>query len=136
MSTQVLGINETGDMSVVHLAEEADVFNNGDAIVAGNLVYISPLGVADPADRTLGYPAMGFALESAAVGTNVKVWRTSQLLTGLTGLVTGKMYYLNESGGVSDTPPAFGSGHLMQKIGIAASATSITFAPQPAVLYS
>jgi hypothetical protein len=135
MSTQVLGINETGDMSIVHLAEENDTFIALSNLSPGKLVATDDDGKVHLAMMS-GDPATGFVLDTVVAGDNVKVWRVSQLLTGLSDLVTGKMYYLNENGNVSSAPPAFGSGYLMQKIGIATSTSSIAFAPQPAVLYS
>jgi hypothetical protein len=137
--SKLLQINDTGDMSVIDssiLTEENDIFTASVEMTAAKLVFKDPTnGEVKLADRELGLPANGFILDNVAVDGTVKVWRISQLITGLTNLNVGKQYYLGTAGAVVDAAPAFGTGFLMQKIGKAASTSTLPFTPESAVAY-
>lgn len=102
-----------------------------DALAAGNYVSIySSGGVAKVrlADASLGQPASGFVLASASIGASVTVY-IQGINTALSGLTPGDPYWLGTSGGVV-VPPSYTSGHLLQPLGSAISATSMAFQSQ------
>lgn len=74
------------------------------------------------ADRTNNRPAHGFVLQNFTSAQIAKVYKDSKN-TALTGLTIGVRYFLGASGVISVTPPAAGSGHLLQPVGFASSAT-------------
>ncbi len=78
-------------------------------------------------------PCDGYCLTSIGNGDPGNVMCPGQVIFGLTGLTPGAVYYLHTTGGgLTDTPPS-GSGNLVQRVGVAVSATSLFFNPQPGV---
>lgn len=56
-------------------------------------------------------------------------------ITGLSGLTIGATYYLSATAGAITTTPPTTSGHIVQKVGVAISATELSFEPgEPVVL--
>jgi len=103
-----------------------------EAISAGDLVNIfSDAGVAkirkaDATDTTK--PSMGFcpaAIASAATGT---VRLGNGVVTGLTGLTIGALYYLSAAtpGGITLTAPS-ATGNIVYAVGRAKSATEFNY---------
>jgi hypothetical protein len=84
------------------------------------------------ADAATGKPAHGFVL-SAVTATESATVYLEGTNTQLTGLTVGE-YFLSGStpGGAVATPPTT-SGYIVQKIGVALSATELSFEPQPSI---
>lgn len=76
------------------------------------------------ADRTNGRRCHGFVLQNFTTGNIAKIYKDSEV-SGLAGLTIGAQYFLGASGAVATTPPAAGSGHILQAVGIALSATEL-----------
>lgn len=102
-----------------------------EAISAGDVVNIhdsSGAKVRKADATTSSKSAVGFApsaIASSATGTI----QFEGTITGLSGLTIGATYYLaTTAGGITTTPPT-GSGQVVQKIGVALSATELSFEP-------
>lgn len=107
----------------------------GEALTAGNLVYVAAAGTAFKADATSSTKqAVGFVLSSASSGASATVYFGSGLVTGLTGLTAGSIYYLSATAGAITTTAPTGTGKIQQQVGIAANTTTLYFEPQPAIL--
>jgi hypothetical protein len=76
------------------------------------------------ADRSNGRQAHGFVLQNYSSAQTAKVYKDSEN-NALVGLTIGAAYYLGTGGAVSLTPPAAGSGQLLQALGVAMSATEL-----------
>jgi hypothetical protein len=106
-----------------------------EAIAARDFVNVSATGQVRKADASNDRPAHGFAqsaIANAASGTVT----FEGIITGFSGLTVGATYYLSDTvaGGISATPPTAGAGKINQQIGVAISATEISFEPQQAIL--
>lgn len=78
---------------------------------------------------TAGKEANGYVLASVTSGASGTVY-FEQVITGLTGLTLGALYFLSTTaGGVVSTAPS-SSGNVVQRIGRAISATELLFQPQ------
>jgi hypothetical protein len=124
-----LGTDGKLDASLMPVGIAADVFATtaGEALTAGDFVYITATGTARKASATSGgNPAVGFVLTSAANAASVTVYFEGSN-TALTGLTVGARYYLSSAtaGGVTATPVS-GAGTLHQFLGRAYSATAIS----------
>ena len=102
-----------------------------EALAAGALVNVylnsSTPNVRNADATTNGKPCDGFVLSAFPSGNALVYF--DDMLTGLTGLTVGAMYYLaTTAGGVTATPPS-ASGNIVQKIGKAISTTCISFDP-------
>ena len=79
----------------------------------------------------LSKPGNAFVLASVTNGANAALYFTGQIITGLSGLTPGATYWLDTAGGaITATPPSI-SGNGTQSIGVALSATTLLFNPQP-----
>lgn len=121
---------------------DTQVIQASEALSAGNFVNIYDGGSGvfrcRKADAsTTGKEANGFVLAAVSSGSNATVYPVGSANNQLSGLTPGK-YYLSTStpGGVQSTMPASGSGHVMQELGVASSATTIVFSPKLAILRS
>lgn len=76
------------------------------------------------ADRTNGRQAHGFVIQNFSSAQTAKVYKDSEN-NALAALTIGAQYYLGTGGAVSLTPPAAGSGHMLQSLGVAMSATEV-----------
>lgn len=106
-----------------------------EAVAARDLVNVGPTGNVRKADASNDRPAHGFAQLAIANGANGTV-SFEGIVTGLSGLTVGATYYLSDTiaGGLSATPPTAGVGKINQEVGVAISATELSFEPQRAVL--
>jgi hypothetical protein len=74
-------------------------------------------------------PAHGFVAAAVASGGTATVYFSGQINGALTGLTPGAVCYLDTSaGGIAATPPA-GAGNMVQRLGVALSATQLLFVP-------
>lgn len=108
-----------------------------EALSAGNFVNIyNNAGTANvrKADATTsGKEAHGFVLAAVSSGANATVYFEGSN-TGVTGLTPG-MQFLNTTAGGSTAAAPSGSGNVVQRLGVATSATSVNFeASDPIVL--
>lgn len=78
-------------------------------------------------------PAHGFVAADVASSGEADVFFAGEIISGLSGLTPGTMYYLSTAGGgVTATAPT-GSGQIQQQIGAAISTTEILFNPQESI---
>lgn len=106
-----------------------------ETIAAGDLVYLNGSGAILKADaNAVAKAAVGFCnagIASAASGTI----NFEGTITGLSGLTPGAAYFLSATvpGGITLTVPT-GAADIVQHIGYATSATTLSFSPgQPMV---
>lgn len=83
-------------------------------------------------------PAVAFTNAAASSGASCTGYFTGDLITGLSGLTIGTMYFLSTTAGgvvaVSSAPSA--SGNLVQQIGMAVSTSSIIFNYTPGIIHA
>jgi hypothetical protein len=107
-----------------------------EALSAGNLVNVwNDTGTpkARKADgTTAGKEANGFVLAAVDQDATATVYLEGTI-TGLSGLTPGARQYLHTTaGGRTETAPS-GSGNVVQSVGVALSATELSFEPQEPV---
>jgi len=104
-----------------------------DTLVAGDFVNITGTGVRK-ADASTNRPAHGFVLAGYSPAQTADVYSISQNNTSVTGMTMGAKQYLGANGAVTATVPST-TGHCLQVIGVAGSATTLMFNPsEPIVL--
>ena len=88
----------------------------------GDAVYISGNGTVSTADKSSITTAqvIGF-IASKPTDTTCKV-RTANLLSGLSGITYDKLYFLDASGAITDTPPTTG---VLVRVGQGYNASSL-----------
>jgi len=113
------------------LVDETDILTAGEALSAGNYVYISQVDgkvyKADASNTSKG--ADGYVLASAASNASVRVYYEGAN-TGVTGYTPGARYYLSATvpGDATSTAPSYaGGGRILQYLGKAVSATKLVF---------
>lgn len=107
------------------LGQETDeqVLTAGAGVVLHDMVYVSAadtVGRASATDSTKVAIGMVRALDGASATV-----RKDGEVTGLSGLTAGLTYYLSTAAGQITSTPLSGSGNIVQKIGVAADATTI-----------
>lgn len=120
----------------VGIGADTALISASEALAAGDLVNLwTDAGTvkARKADATTtGKEAVGFVTASVASGTDATVYFDGTI-SGLTGLTPGARCYLaTTAGGVTTTAPS-GAGNIVQEVGYALSATSLTFEPKASV---
>lgn len=103
---------------------------SGEALLAGDLVYIDSAGeVVKASAASGGNEAIGFVLDAVPTATSVTVYFEGRN-TGLSALTVGTRYFLSDTtaGAVTDTAPT-DTNELVQFVGRAISATTISFEP-------
>lgn len=108
----------------------------GEALSAGNLVYVNGSGAVLKADASSeAKEAVGFVLSAISNAASGTVYFGSGIITGLTGLTAGARYFLSGTtpGAVTTTAPT-GTGKIVQQVGRAISTTVLYFEPQAPVL--
>ena len=103
-----------------------------EALAAGDLVNLydaSGTPSARKADASNGRRAHGFVKDAVTSGANASVYLEGTI-SGKTGLTAGAPAYLAATAGaLTATPPAT-AGQIVQEVGVAISATEVTFEPQ------
>jgi hypothetical protein len=126
-----LGTDGRLDASVMPVGIGAETKNiiASENISAGALVNIwnstGQFRVRNADATVAGKEAMGFVLSSVSTSQTAMVYLEGTI-TGLSGLLPGRMYLSTSPGVATNTPPS-GSGNVVQYIGEAISATEITF---------
>ena len=94
------------------------------SIPANAMIYIDAAGLIQLADNSTPKKATGFAplaISSTVVG---QVVMGNGPNTGLSGLSVGDDYFLSTAGTVTSTLPST-TGYIVQKVGVAVSATEL-----------
>lgn len=102
-----------------------------EALSAGDMVNVfNSTGLkARKADATTaGKETNGFVIAAFGSGVSATVYFEGTA-SGLTGLTVGSRYYLATTAGTITAVPLSGSGNVHQYLGIALSATELTFEP-------
>lgn len=100
-------------------------YTAGEALIAGDAVYIDSSGQAFKADKDVAAATqvVGFAIQSVALGASVLV-RVTGKVGGLSGLTVGSRYYLSDDGTITSSVPS-ASGEYIVQAGYAVSATEL-----------
>lgn len=117
------------------IGADAKTMTASEAIAARDLVNVSGTGQIRKADASNDRPANGFVTAAISNGATGTVFFEG-VIPGFSGLTPGSRYFLSDSvaGGVTATAVAAGAGKISQEIGVAISATEISFEPQTAFL--
>ena len=110
------------------LGDETEVFPASEALSAGDCVnkWNDAGTVKVRKADTNGKPADGYVKAAVASGANATVY-SDGLNDAVTGLTIGTVYLSATPGGYSASPPADGSGLVLQELGFANSATAVKF---------
>lgn len=134
-ANKIIETNGSGKLDATFLpagvGNDSKSMTAGEALSAGNLVYISGAGTVLKADaNAVAKAAVGYVTSSATNGAAVTVFFEGTI-TGLTSLTPGAAYFLSDTttGGVTLTIPT-NAGDIVQVVGYAVSATELTFEPQ------
>lgn len=97
----------------------------GEALAAGDFVYVSAGGTVMKADATtFAKRAMGYVIASVLNGGNATVYFDDSN-SALSGLTPGGMYYLSATAGLATLTAPTTATQYVQELGIATSATSL-----------
>ena len=127
--------DSTGRLDVslmpVGIAAEVVVAPASENLTAGDFVHLhnnaGALNVRKADATTNAKPAIGFVLAGVTAPANATVYLLSQTNTGRSGLTIASEYFLSTTaGGVTTTAPS-ATGNIVQRLGVATSATSIVF---------
>lgn len=137
--TTSAGAGDAGEVPVLDGAGKLDIsmmpngvggdaltLTSGEALTAGDYVYISAAGLVFKADNSaIGKAARGYVLQSVAITTAVVVYFDDNN-TGVTGKTPGVTYYTSSTAGaVTASPDVTTVGKVLQEVGFATSASSI-----------
>lgn len=108
------------------IGSDAVTINSGEALTAGDYVYVAAGGTVFKADNSaIGKAAIGYVLSSVGSGVAVTVYFDDNN-TGVTGKTPGTKYYISSTaGGVTASPDTTTAGKIVQAVGTATLATSI-----------
>jgi len=117
-----------------------ETYTAGEALTAGNLVYITSSGTIMKADaNSEGKLAQGFVLASISNGASGTFYRGHGKITGLTGLTAGSRYFLSNAatGAIAlYSALTYSTGDIQQYVGRAESTTVLAFEPGDTILIS
>lgn len=132
-------LDATGKLDVtvlpVGVGPDTKSLTTSEALAAGDFVNIhnSTGAKARKADATTaGKEAHGFVLSAFGLGVSALVYMEGTN-TAVTGATPGPVFLNTTAGGYTATSPS-ASGNISQKIGVALSATEISFEPQPHII--
>ena len=111
----------------VGIGADTKQITTSEALAAGDFVNIwnSTGAKARKADATTEKPAHGFVLAAVGSGAAATVYFEG-MNTGVTGQTPGTVFLSTTAGIASGTAPS-GSGNIVQRLGVAVSATEINF---------
>lgn len=138
-ASKIVGTDSNGKIDSTFMptgfGSDTSTITAGEALSAGNLIYLNSAGNALKADASAqAKEAIGFVLSAISNGASGTVYFGSGFITGLTSLTPGTRYFLDTTaGGITSTPPT-GSGKIVQQVGFARTSTVLYFEPQPAIL--
>ena len=115
------------------IGPDAKTMTASESIAARDLVNVAATGQIRKADASNDRPAHGFVLSAISAAASGTVFFEG-IITGLSGLTIGARYFLSDSvaGGLTATAVAAGAGKISQEVGVAISATELSFEPQTA----
>ncbi|NKY48034.1 hypothetical protein [Nocardia cerradoensis] len=122
-------------MLPVGIGADTATITASEALAAGDFVNIwnSTGPKVRKADATTaGKEAHGFVLAAVSSGASATVYFEGTN-TGVTGATAGPVFLATTAGTATSTPPS-GSGNVVQRLGVAVSATAINFEGQPPVV--
>lgn len=97
----------------------------GEALAAGDLVYITATSTVMKADATtIAKAARGYVLTSVLSASLATVY-FDESNSAVTGLTPGATYYLGTSPGTVTTTAPTGTGNIVQPVGFASSTTNL-----------
>jgi len=97
----------------------------GEALAAGDMVYISNTGTILKADATApAKAARGYVLTAVSNAASATVY-FDESNTSVSGLTPGATYYLSATAGGVTTTPTTTAGQIVQEVGFAVSATNL-----------
>jgi hypothetical protein len=141
---KIVALNTSGYIDTTMLdpatLAETKVVPASEDLAAGDLVDIwndtGTLKVrkADASAANAGKKADGFVKAAVTAPADATVYFDGEI-SGLTGLTPGAEYFLSDStpGGVTATPVTT-AGNLLQSVGVAKSATTLSFEPGEGVI--
>lgn len=140
----LVALDSTGridnSMMPVGIGADTKTIQASENLAAGDLVNIhlvsgsARVRKADASAASAGKVAQGFVLGAVTSGSNATVYFEGTI-TGLSALTIGATYFLSGStaGAATATPPTT-AGHTLQQIGVAVSATEISFEPAAPII--
>lgn len=117
------------------IGADTAVLVSSEALAAGDLVNIwndAGTAKARKADAATNKPAHGFVLAAVTSGANATVYFEGQNAQQ-TGMTAGPVYLSATAGRATSAVPTT-TGHLVQQVGVAISATSLNFEAAQAIL--
>lgn len=119
--------NQLTPSTIIQATEDLQAGNVVNLYVVKGAAYVRKANAAVP-----GYTAHGYVLENYLSGDSVIV-HPDGADTAVTGLIVGNQYLSTTPGMTTDIAPSL-PGSISQLVGVATSDTSLTFAPQAAVV--
>lgn len=140
-AAKVPELNGSGKLDITFMpsgfGSDTKTMTAGEAISAGNVVYVNGSGSVLKADaNAIAKAAVGFVLAGIANAASGTVYLGSGIITGLSGLTPGGRYFLsNTATGGFDLYAnlTFAAGDIIQQVGYALSATELYFEPESPV---
>ena len=119
-------------MMPVGVGPDTAAINASENLAAGAMVNVfdngGSVGVRNADSTTAGKETNGFVLAAVTASNPAQVFFEG-IVTGLSGLTPGALYYTSTTaGGVTTTVPS-ASGNVVQSVGRALSATELSFEP-------
>lgn len=134
-SSASAGVNAT--TSATGFGGAASTITTSEALSVGNICNVYTSGGAARVQKAnatdLTKPANAFVTAAFANGASATVYFPGQVVTGLSSLTPGTTYWLDVTGGAITATPPSSSGNGVQQIGVALSASTLLFAPQPMI---
>lgn len=126
-----------GSMMPVGIGADTATIQASEALAAGDFVNIwndaGSVRVRKADATTAGKEAHGFVLAAVSSGNNATVYMEGTN-TQVSGMTAGNVFLQTTAGAGGGTPPS-GSGNVVQRLGVAVSATAVSFEPsQPITL--
>ena len=107
------------------IGQDAVVAVAGEALAAGDMVYFNGSGEVMKADAdSIAKAAQGYVLTSVSAAANATVYFDDSN-SAVSGLTPGAKYYLSATAGTVTTTAPTTTGHIVQEVGFATSATNL-----------
>lgn len=112
------------------VAAEVKVLPTSENLGALDMVSVydaSGTSTARKADKSNGRACSGYVLAAVTSPANANVY-TDGIIPGLSGMTPGATQYLDDAGGITETPTTT-TNEILQRVGVALSATEMLFEP-------
>lgn len=119
----------------VGIGADTATITASEALAAGDLVNIhesTGVKVRKADASSAGKEAHGFVLSAVASSAAATVYFEGTI-TGLSGLTGGQQYLSTSTAGRSQSAAPTTAGQVVQRVGVATSATTMNFEPQPGI---